>query len=144
MNPERIDAYIRYFESLSPETVADLTALAAPDIRFRDPFNDVRGVGKMIAIMGDMFETADDPRFVVTDHAVSGERLYLRWEFRFRPRALRSREDWLIEGMSEIGFDEEGRVCLHLDHWDAGAQFYARLPLLGTLIRFVRRRLAVD
>ena len=41
-----------------------------------------------------------------------------------------------------MAFDGDGRVLSHLDHWDAGGQFYARLPVLGTLIRLVKRRLA--
>ncbi len=144
MNETAIAAYVRYFETLKPESVNDLRALAAPDMRFRDPFNDVTGVERVIAIMRDMFETADNPRFAVTDRAVSGSVLYLRWEFRFRPRRLGGDGDWLITGMSEVHFDETDRVVAHLDHWDAGSQFYARLPLLGGVIRFLRRRLAVD
>jgi hypothetical protein len=44
--------------------------------------------------------------------------------------------------MSEVAFGADGRALSHIDHWDAGGQFYARLPVLGTLIRLVKRRLA--
>jgi hypothetical protein len=76
----------------------------------------------------------------VTDRATSGRTAYLRWTFAFRPKGRAA--VWTIEGMSEVAFDADGRALSHVDHWDAGGQFYARLPVLGTLIRLVKRRLA--
>lgn len=49
---------------------------------------------------------------------------------------------WPVDGVSEVHLTPDGKVAAHLDHWDAGSQFYARLPVLGFLIRLVRRRLA--
>ncbi|GIK88582.1 MAG: hypothetical protein BroJett026_40630 [Betaproteobacteria bacterium] len=44
--------------------------------------------------------------------------------------------------MSEVAIAADGRVSAHLDHWESGMQVYARLPLLGTAIRAVARRIA--
>jgi len=131
------------FESLTPETIDQLRPLCAPDVRFRDPFNDVRGVDKLIRVFEGMYETCDDPRFVVLDQAVGEAACYLKWEFQFRPKRAPG-TPWRIEGMSEIHFDAQGLITAHLDHWDAGTQFYGRLPVLRGLIGFVRRRLAVN
>ena len=40
-----------------------------------------------------------------------------------------------------VKFAPDGRISEHIDHWDAAAQFYERIPVLGWLIRKVRRRL---
>jgi len=141
--PAALARWAAQFEALTPETVDLLRALCAPDVRFRDPFNDVRGIDKLVRVFEDMFATCDDPRFVVLDQAVGEAAGYLKWEFHFRPRRAAG-TPWRIEGMSEIHFDDQGRIIAHLDHWDAGAQFYGRLPILRGLIGFVRRRLAVD
>ena len=137
-------AYIRFFETLSPETLAGLDALCTADVRFRDPFNDVRGVDAFRGILGRMFRELREPRFTVLDHAVSGRVCYLRWDFAFRRGAGRGAPRGAplrIEGMSEVHFDADGKVAAHLDHWDAG-QVYELVPLAGALVRFVRRRLA--
>jgi hypothetical protein len=44
--------------------------------------------------------------------------------------------------MSELRFAADGRVREHIDHWDAAAQVYERLPLIGGLMRLIRRRFA--
>lgn len=133
--------YIRYFETLSRQSLSDLRGLAAADMRFVDPFNDVVGVERVIRVLDAMYDDLDVPRFVVMDHAMSGQVCYMRW--RFTARTRKGGAAWQIDGMSEVRFDDEGRVSAHLDHWDASTQFYARLPLVGWLIGLVRRRLQV-
>jgi steroid delta-isomerase len=140
----RAAQYADYFERMTPQTVDQLRALAAPDIRFKDPFNDVRGVERMERCMQAMFADATDVRFQVLDRAVNGATAYLRWRFWFKPKRLGGTVPWQVDGMSEVHFDAEGRVVEHIDHWDAASQFYARLPLLGALIRWVQGRLRVD
>lgn len=133
-----LDAYVRFWATLRPETTGALRELAVPELLFRDPFNEIRGVDRVVAMLDHMFATIGQPRFVVR-HAVSvGATGFVRWDFdcRLRGRAL------AIEGMSEIGLDRSGLVTSHVDHWDAARQVYERLPLLGGLLRQVRKRLA--
>jgi steroid Delta-isomerase len=137
-------AYRRYFEALSPQTLGGLRTLAAPDLHFRDPFNDVIGADKVIRSLELGYRHASDMRFEFLDEAWSGRTCYYRWRFFFRPKRFSGGRLWTIDGMSEVRFDERGLAVEHLDHWDAASQFYARLPLLGRLLELVRRRLAVD
>ena len=141
---EAARAYRRYFETLSPATLGELRGLAAPDMHFRDPFNDVVGADKVIRSLELGYQHAEDMRFAFLDEAWSGRTCYYRWRFYFRPRRVSGGRTWTIEGMSEVRFDEAGLVVEHLDHWDASSQFYGKLPLLGRLIDLVRRRVAVE
>jgi hypothetical protein len=136
-----VAAYVDFYESLTPESLGRLDALCAPEVRFQDPFNDVTGIAAYRAVLAGMFEHLSAPRFEVDDWALSGRVAYLRWSFTFTPKT--GRGPWRIEGMSEVQFDQQGRVALHLDHWDSGSQFYGRLPLLRSLIGYLRKRLAV-
>ena len=36
----------------------------------------------------------------------------------------------------------DGRIARHRDYWDAAGELYEKLPLLGTLMRWLRRRIA--
>lgn len=139
----RVAAYAAYYEAMTPANVGALRALVTADVHFKDPFNDVRGVEHMERCLASAFKDATDVRFQVLDTALSGRVAYLRWRFWCKPRRLNLQEPWVIDGMSEVRFDEAGLVMEHLDHWDAGAQFYARLPLLGAVIRWVAKRLKV-
>lgn len=134
-------AYAAFYAALTPERLGELRLLCTPDVRFRDPFNEVQGVEAMIRIFEKMYEDADQISFEVVDAMRNGERAMLLWVFHCRPKSLRLKEPWRIEGASEIHLTPDGRVSAHLDHWDSGSQFYARLPVIGAIIRFLRRRL---
>lgn len=133
--------YAAWFEGLSPETLPLMETLTSPDVRFRDPFNDIIGRDGFRRVFEDMFERTHEPSFAVTDQALGGAAGYLRWTMTFRPRG--SKRLWTIVGMSEVHIDDNGRITAHLDHWDCGRQFYEKLPVVGWIVRLVARRLRV-
>lgn len=133
-----LEAYARFWETLRPETTGALRDLAVPDLLFRDPFNEIRGVDRVVAMLDHMFAAIGQPIFVAR-HVVAGDGIgFIRWDFdcRVRGRELR------IAGMTEIMLDQAGRVTSHIDHWDAAGQVYEKIPLLGGVLRQVRKRLA--
>ncbi len=135
-------AYGAFFGSLSLESLSGLRTLCHPDVIFKDPFNETQGVEAFIKVMAHGLSDLHEPRFHITDVAVGGEACYLRWVMTFRrsPRGA----PWELAGVSEVHFDGNGKVTRHIDHWDAAGQLYERLPMLGTLISWVRRRLTVS
>jgi steroid delta-isomerase len=135
-------AYVQFYEALKPETLGDLSSVVHDDIFFKDPFNEVRGVQAYAAILTHMFNVAPDIEFKVAHCAYAEEICFLRWESRATVKAL-GKEPWVVQGMSELTFAPDGRVLTHVDHWDAAAQFYERLPILGSVLRLIRRRAAV-
>ncbi len=128
----------RFYETLSPATLARLGEVYAADARFKDPFNEVVGIDAIAAIFAHMFRTVEAPRFVVVARIVDGAQAMLGWEFHLRLRGAPA----VIRGVSHLRFDGAGRVVDHRDYWDAAEELYARLPVLGTLMRWLRERLS--
>jgi steroid delta-isomerase len=142
MSDSSLRRYTDFFEHLSLDNLDRLSSVMTDDIHFVDPFNDVIGVADVQAIFRHMFRSLDNPRFTVTHAAMSGDRELhglIRWEL---DSVLRG-APYRIVGMSEIGFSDDGRVNLHIDHWDAARQFYERLPVIGWLLRMIRSQLKV-
>jgi limonene-1,2-epoxide hydrolase len=137
-------AYARYFDRLSPSSKDELRRLAHPDIRFVDPFNDVRGIDKVCAVFDHMFETTTNPRFATEPPLVAGDIAFIKWRFDCTIGTRFWRKPVRIDGITEVHFDAGGRITAHLDYWDAAGQLYEKLPLLGGLLRRIRKRLAVQ
>lgn len=137
MSEQALAAYARFYETLSPDSLGELRRLAAPGVRFKDPFNETRGIEALIRATTAVFRFGT-PRFEILDQAMGGRAGYLLWRYTVDVNAA---SPWTIDGMTELRFDAEGRVVEHIDHWDAAGQFYERLPLLGTILRLIRRRL---
>ena len=144
MSTDRAEALARYaarWETMSADDLARLDQWYTPDVRFRDPFNDVRGTDGIRRILEHMYESCAEARFEVHEQAASGDVGLLSWSFHFRLRRFSPGQARRIDGMSRVLLAEDGRVSEHVDHWDAAAQVYEQLPLLGALLRRVRRRL---
>jgi steroid delta-isomerase len=135
---ERHERYRRYLETLTPESLAQLSVHVTPDVRFKDPFNDVRGVESMAAIFQHMFENIPEVRFTVRHVMAEGDNCLMTWRFEGK---LRGRA-WGFDGASALRFAPDGRVAEHIDYWDAAENFYEHLPLIGCLLRRIRRRLS--
>lgn len=136
---EAADAYVAFWQALSADTLDGMDAVMAPGFRFVDPFNDVQGLEAVRRQFAHTYRRLQSVRITVHDRAVSGQTLFLRWTFAFRLRT--GGRDWSLEGMSEVRFAPDGRALAHIDHWDAASQVYEYLPILGSLIRLIKRRM---
>jgi len=139
---EAVQAIVELFENLKPEDLGHLGRHYAPDAFFKDPFNEVRGVPAIQKIFSHMFEQLHEPRFVIADRVLQGRQAFLTWRFEFKPKGQASAEIRTIRGATHLHLDEQGRITSHRDYWDAAEELYEKLPVLGALMRWLRRRLA--
>lgn len=135
---------VAFYETLSPDGLARIGEVYAPDARFKDPFNEVQGLAAIENVFRHMYRQVHEPRFNVTSSMVEGAEAWLAWEFRFRFRGWREAEVQLVRGATHLHLAPDGRVSAHRDYWDTGEELFARLPLLGALMRFLRRRLGAN
>lgn len=133
-----VDHVVQWYEHLAPADLARVDALYAATARFKDPFNDVRGIGAITQVFQHMFERLDAPRFVVQRRVVEGAHAFLVWDFHFRFKGEATGQ--CIHGATHLHFAPDGRILLHRDYWDAAEELYEKLPLLGRLMRWLKRR----
>lgn len=141
VNSEAVERVRAFFESISPEALRRIDEIYAADAFFKDPFNEVRGLERIRRIFEHMFVQVEAPRFVVREVVTDGRHAFLTWDFLFRARRLGEAQQ-VIHGASHLKFDADGRVNYHRDYWDAAEELYEKIPLLGGLMRLLRRRAA--
>lgn len=127
-----------WYEGLNPRRLGEITDLYRDDASFKDPFNDVTGTAAIRRVFEHMFATVQAPRFVVVDAVCEADACLLVWDFEFRRAGGAAMR---IHGASHIRFADDGRVTRHRDYWDAAEELYEKQPLLGSLMRALRRRL---
>lgn len=143
MNPTphaKVESLVDFFEALSPAGVARMGEFYAADTWFKDPFNEVQGLAQVQQIFSHMYVALDRPRFVVTAQVIDGNQCFLTWNFEFYFRRRGPQQLQTIRGASHLTFNEAGLVARHRDYWDAAEELYEKLPLLGSLMRWLRTR----
>ncbi len=134
---------VEFFEHLQPSDLAQLDAIYTADAQFKDPFNEVQGVPAIAQIFAHMFDNLDAPRFVITQQVQQGVQCFVTWDFIFSLRSVNAGVPLIVRGASHLVLREEAgewRVALHRDYWDAAEELYEKLPVVGSLMRWLKRR----
>ena len=131
-------AYCAYLERLQPDTLSQLDQFVHQDVRFKDPFNDVRGIEAMRAVLADLFETIRDINLTVHSRFGNDPDVMIMWTLTGNLR----NKPWTLAGASHLTFDENGLLTSHIDYWDAASGFYEYFPIVGWPLRAIRRRLS--
>ena len=135
----RVQRIVEAFERLQPADVERLGEIYTDDARFKDPFNEVQGVAAIQQVFRHMFTALIEPRFVIRDALCDGDQCFLSWDFLFRMRRFSSDEQ-CIRGATHLRLAADGRISEHRDYWDAAEELYEKLPAIGTLMRWLKRR----
>jgi len=137
---EAVQSLATFFERLQPGDLSRLNELYASDAHFKDPFNEVQGIAAIEGIFVHMFKNLHEPHFIVTDRVVQERQCFLSWEFRFRFKRFNATQWHTVRGGTHVVFNDAGLVQLHRDYWDAAEELYEKFPLVGPLMRWLKRR----
>jgi len=137
---QRFQQIAHYFETLTPESVSTLKDYYSETARFKDPFNEVVGVPAIQKIFEHMFVSLEKPHFVITGQVIEGDQAFLTWEFRFRFKRFDTQTDQVVLGTSHLVLDAQQRISMHRDYWDVAEELYEKLPWLGGLMRWLKKK----
>jgi steroid Delta-isomerase len=135
-----VERIARFFETLQPASVAQMGDYYTPDAYFKDPFNEVNGLAQVQRIFSHMYVALDNPHFVVTERVVQGTQCFLVWDFKFRFKRFDKSTEQTVRGTSHLRFAADGRINYHRDYWDAAEELYEKLPVVRSVMRWLKRR----
>lgn len=141
MNSAKLEALVVFYESLSERSVGRFSEYYAENAYFKDPFNEGRGLELIQRVFRHMFRQVVEPRFKVLERVEDEHGAVLVWDFYFRVGASEPARAEIIRGVSHLKFDAEGKVVWHRDYWDAAEELYAKLPVIGFLMRWLKRKI---
>ncbi len=126
-----------FFATMSPITLHTIADLYAADAYFKDPFNEVRGQTNIIHIFEHMFMQVDAPRFIIKQSVLEESDAFIVWDFEFKVRGKAQAQT--IHGSSHLRFNAAGKVDYHRDYWDVAEELYEKVPVLGGLMRWLKK-----
>ena len=137
--PTRYSEIAQWFETITPASLERVEDIYASDAVFIDPFNHLKGLASVRAVYQHMFDTLEHPRFVITTTVSSGHQAFMTWDFLFKCRGQAQQ----ISGSTQFEINDQGLIVLHRDYWDAAQQVYEKVPVLGSVLRKIRRKLSL-
>ncbi len=137
---EPVCKLIDFFEQINEHNVANMPLFYAADAYFKDPFNEVHRVEDIQAIFSEMFQQVNNPRFVVHTAFESGQQVFMAWHFLFEMKRFKVGQVQCIKGSSHLLLNQNWLVQSHRDYWDTAEELYEKIPLLGSLMRWLKKQ----
>jgi hypothetical protein len=132
-----------FFNSFNRDTVHLADDFYDPDVAFRDPIVELQGRDALKAYYVDMYETVISIRFDFSGGIEKDEEVVVFWNMELRAEGLKGGEPVLLEGASHIKFGgKSGKAVYHRDYFDMGAFVYENVPVLGSIVRYTKKRLS--
>jgi steroid Delta-isomerase len=136
----RVQRIVDFFETLQAASVQRMGELYTADAYFKDPFNEVRGLNEVQRIFNHMYVALHEPHFVVTNTVTQGDQCFIVWDFKFRFKRFDTVTMQTVRGCSHLQLASDGRITFHRDYWDAAEELYEKLPYVGALMRWLKKR----
>lgn len=136
-----LEAFCAFFNKLDKACTNKLYKVYTDDVEFTDPLHHIEGREALERYFQNLYDNVTSCHFVFHERLQQGESSFVTWTLHLVHPRLDGGRDIEVEGCSYLRFAPDGRVARHRDYFDAGALLYERLPLLGGVIRRVKRQL---
>ncbi|ART79583.1 nuclear transport factor 2 family protein [Oceanisphaera avium] len=132
--------FCREYQVLSATNLSGLQAIYAPHIVFEDPSHQLAGLTNLQRYFEHLFSHVRHCQFEIAQIIEQEGEAFVRWQMRFSHPKLNGGEEISVPGVSHLHFSEQ--VDFHRDYFDLGAMLYEHIPVMGALVKSLKRRLS--
>jgi len=145
---ELINQFKTVYHHLNADNVDSLAEVYAAELTFIDPFHRIDGLDAFKAYIRNLYANVSQCRFefgepvaqsLLVDSPSQLRRVYLDWTMTFCHPRLNKGQPISVPGVSQLQCDE--KIIRHQDFFDGGALLYQHIPVLGQVIKRLKRRM---
>ncbi|GAA5217638.1 nuclear transport factor 2 family protein [Corallincola platygyrae] len=136
-----IDRFTEMFRDLKPDSFEAMASIYDPEVVFQDPAHQIVGRENLTRYFEELCGSLLYCRFDISRRANDGDSVFLEWEMSFAHPKLSSGKCIVVPGVSVLKLSDNG-ICSHRDYFDMGAMLYEKLPMLGSVVSYLKNRLA--
>jgi len=137
----QLEKVCAFYADFSYAGLSQLPEIYTQDCIFRDPVQEVIGLDNLTRYFERMSASLNYCRFVFHSRIQQEDLAFLGWTMRYSHPRLKKGADLMLIGVTELRFTD-GKVQSHYDHYDLGAMLYEHLPVMGSLIKLVKSKVA--
>ena len=131
------------FNNFNSNTLHLADGFYDPDVVFQDPIVELKGRDALKAYYADMYENVTSIRFDFSGGIEKEDEAVVFWTMEVRSKGFKGGEPVLLDGVSYVKFGgESGKAVYHRDYFDMGAFVYENIPVLGSIIRYTKKKLS--
>lgn len=135
-----IEKLTHFYRSLTKESLSDLPLIYSNNVSFVDPIGKHEGLPTLSNYFQALLENTTLCTFEIQEANQVKNSIYLVWEMHYAHPKLAKGKTLMLEGMSRLTVEQD-KVVFQQDYYDLGAMLYEHIPLLGSLLRTIKKRI---
>ena len=106
---------------------------------FEDPIHKVEGLDNLLGYFNNLYQNLSFCEFTINDYFYKDNKAAVYWAMSFQHEKLNGGKKVNVIGHTHLqGVDD--KVIYHRDYLDVGAMLYEHIPLLGSVVKFIKKR----
>lgn len=136
-----MENFIEVYRHLNRDNLQLLSTIYSEDVVFTDPAHEITGIDQLQSYFASLYRNIHSASFGFDHTLRSGDYAYLRWTMEFSHPRLSGGKTISLPGVSSLQFNPDDKVFRHHDFFDMGTMLYEHLPLLGSIVKTIKKRL---
>jgi hypothetical protein len=139
--PLWLSNFAKVYQTLSTDNLYLLSSIYHQDVVFIDPIHELEGFDNLYGYFKSLYENLSSCEFVINNIIEQENQAAIYWTMSYQHPKLNKGYFVTVMGSSHIKGHED-KVIYHRDYLDLGSMLYEQLPILGRLIKFIKRKAA--
>jgi len=135
--PACVQQFVNYFENLDPNSIDGLDSFYAVNVHFQDPVHEISGLDSLKAYFNKLNKNLNAGSFSFVSVDTVTNKCFLQWEMTLSLK--KPRKTVRVNGISVLTFED--KITIHRDYFDLGEMIYEHIPLVGGLVRFIKKKI---
>lgn len=133
-----LEQFVDTYQQLNKQNLDSLREVYHPDVVFIDNLHHLEGVDQLIHYFEGQYSNLNSCTFEILQAHQRDEDAWLIWDMRFAHTKLRRGKEITVNGASHLKLND--KVSYHRDYFDMGATLYEHLPIIGSVISWIKQR----
>ena len=117
-----------------------LIEVYAEDLQFQDSFHKLESRAAFLHYCSELYENLKSCDFDFHDQWINDGQAMLTWTMTYSHPKLKRGKPIKVQGASHLRFTD--KIYFHQDYFDGGALLYEHVPVLGSIIQQLKKRMA--
>lgn len=132
------EKFKHFYKDLKQSGPVKLHNLYDDKVIFKDPLHELQGLDQLAAYFEASSSNLTHCQFEFLDELITDNRAYIKWHMHFHHPKI-SKETLTVRGMTHLIYAD--KITYHEDIYDLGSMVYEHLPVVGKLVRLIKRKI---
>lgn len=134
-----VEDFVKIYQNLNSGNLNMLTQIYHQDVQFVDPLHQIHGLDDLTHYFEHMYENLISSEFALVNQIEQKQQAAIYWQMHLRHKKINSGNTITVEGHSLLR-RQDNKVIYHRDYFDIGSMIYEHLPVLGGIIKLIKRK----